>query len=95
MEPEEEVERADRETDRELVETDGDPEREQNKTLAAYELVDPLVFGLLLVEEHPEPEQGEHADREIVGAAADEISERGRGVTQRSASPFRSWTSGG
>src|SRR5206468_2780748 len=74
--PEGEVEQADREADRELVEADRDPERKQNENLPTCELGDPLASVSFFVNEHPESEQGEHADRDVVGGAADEMAER-------------------
>jgi hypothetical protein len=61
--PKRQVEKADREADRELVEADRDSKGERDETVAASELADLFAFVLFLVQEHPSPEQRKHSDR--------------------------------
>jgi hypothetical protein len=70
------VEEADREADRDLVEAGREPKREQGEPAATCELAHLLAFVFLVVQEHPGPEQGEHSDRDVVGGAADYVTER-------------------
>jgi hypothetical protein len=74
--PQREMEQADRESDRKLVEAYREAEREQRETAAANELVDLLDFGSILVDNHPDADQNEHADRDIVGSITDKRAER-------------------
>ena len=73
--PERQVEQADCEADREFVEADREPERE-HEAVPGCELADLLGFVFVLVQEHPDAEQDEHADRDVIGRTPNELAKR-------------------